>query len=72
MSTAYRGGGGRLSLEAAWRVSVSGRADPTAGWKTISDANDSGRNQKFVWVLSSICCTAYIQIPIQISLKLKY
>lgn len=34
--------------------------------------NHSARNQKFVCLLSSIHCTVRIQIPIQISLKLKY
>lgn len=37
-----------------------------------SHTNDSARNQNFVCLLSSIHCTVCIQIPIQISLKLKY
>lgn len=37
-----------------------------------SHPNDPARNQKFVCLLSSIHCTVCIQIPIQISLKLKY
>lgn len=48
------------------------------GWSPFQQAenrshtNDSARNQKFVCLLSSIHSTVCIQIPIQISLKLKY
>lgn len=70
--TTYRGGGGSLSLEAMQQVSVSGRTDPKRGWKIISDDNDSANNKNFFCLLSSIQGTAYIQIPIKISLKLRY